>query len=119
LNPKSTFFDCKISQGDRIILTIQNQIDFKTEIFWKNVSKTESDLKNISSIENEPTLKREFAKLTDLKLIKYESQCFSFYKLAHYLSFLNEDSFQTPFKSNLKFEIKNISILALPNPFVE
>jgi hypothetical protein len=97
----------------------RNQIDFKTEIFWKNLSKTESTLKNVASIENDPTLKREFAKLTDLKLIKCENRCFSFYKLAHQLSFLHKDSFQDSFKTNLNFETKAISNLALPNPFVE
>jgi hypothetical protein len=76
LNSKSTFFECGISQGDKVILMNQNQIDFKTETFWKNLSRTESDLKQFGSIENDPLMKREFARLTDLKLIKCENRGF-------------------------------------------
>jgi hypothetical protein len=47
LNPKSTFFDCEISLDDRVILMNRNQIDFKTEIFWKSISETEFDLKTM------------------------------------------------------------------------
>jgi hypothetical protein len=119
LNPKSTFFDCGISQGDRVILMNQNQIDFKTETFWKNLSRTESNLKQFVSLEDDPTMKREFARLTDMKLIKCENRRFSFCKLIDHLSFLNKDSFQNSFKSNLNFENKAISTLPLPNPFSE
>jgi hypothetical protein len=64
-------------------------------------------------------MKREFARLTDLKLIKCENRCFLFRKLAHHVSFLNKDPSQNSFKSNLKIETKSISTLPLPNPFIE
>jgi hypothetical protein len=117
LNPQSTFLECGISQGERVILLDQNQLNLKSETFWKNLSKTESDLKHFVSIENDSKLKREFSRLTDMKLIKCESRRYSLNKFASQLSFLWNDSSQNSFKSNLNFETKTISTLPLPNPF--
>jgi hypothetical protein len=87
LNSKSTFFNCGISQYDRTILINQKQINFKTETFGINLSKTESNLNQFGDIEYDLKMKREFGRLTDLKLIKCENKPDSFHKLANQLSF--------------------------------
>jgi hypothetical protein len=95
----------------------QNQTDFKTEFFWKNISKKESDLKYFPSFESDPTMKREYARLSDLRFFQSENKHPFFRDITQQMSFYGEDLHQSRFKTQLHIGNKEPSSLPLLNPF--
>jgi hypothetical protein len=118
LHPKLSFIDCGIMQGDKIILLDQEQIDWTAEIFWKNVSKSESAMKRFAFPKLYRIFKREIARLDDLKLVRSETRRFAFYNLVQQLSFLEDTSQKHCFKTNINYEKTEPSTSPLPNIFI-
>lgn len=50
------------------------QNDLKTNLFWINFSKLESNLKQLVSHQFDPSIERELSRLNDLELIKIEGE---------------------------------------------
>jgi hypothetical protein len=94
------------------------QNDLKTNLFWINFSKLESNLKQLVSHQFDPSIERELSRLNDLELIKIEGEKTSYYHLVRLLSFFREDFQEKAFKTNINFEMKEPSNLPLPNIFL-
>jgi hypothetical protein len=117
LNPNRSFFDCGLSNGNRIVTVPVEQMNLNVEAFWRKATKNSStDKDRFSGCHNKAT-KLIFAKNNDLVLFKTESKPNSNRRLLKNLRFLIDDQSSTNCFTNFSYQASSdIPSECLPLP---
>jgi hypothetical protein len=96
-----SFKDYSIVNEDRIFIVLIEQMNSKTEAFWRNATKNILDEKEKFALTHDSRSKLLLAQNNDLALLKAESRSSSNRCLLENLKFCIDDRYSTSFPTNL------------------